>query len=98
INPGDVVLCPDPGYPVYSTATVFAGGTPVYMPLVEKNNYLPDLGAIDTNILKKAKLIHVNYPNNPTGAVATKKFYQELIEFARKSSILVSRDAASTQM
>ncbi|MCL2485321.1 MAG: LL-diaminopimelate aminotransferase [Endomicrobia bacterium] len=98
INPGDVVLVPEPGYPVYNTGTIFSDGIPYFMPLLEENNYLPDLDAIPADILKKAKLIFVNYPNNPTAAVAPKEFYVKLIEFAKKNNIIVAADAAYSEV
>ncbi|MCL2389848.1 MAG: LL-diaminopimelate aminotransferase [Endomicrobia bacterium] len=98
VNPGDAVLIPEPGYPVYNTGTIFTDGTPYFMPLLEKNNYLPDLDAIPADILKKAKLIFVNYPNNPTAAVAPKEFYVKLIEFAKKNNIIVAADAAYSEI
>ena len=70
IDPGDIALVPDPAYPVYSVSTMLAGGRPYYLPLVEANNFLPDLRRIPVDILKRAKLLWLNYPNNPTGAVA----------------------------
>ncbi|RJQ53536.1 MAG: LL-diaminopimelate aminotransferase [Nitrospiraceae bacterium] len=98
INPGDVVLVPSPGYPVYPVATLFAGGESHIMPLVEKNNYLPDFGAIPKNILKKSKLMFINYPNNPTSAVASLSFYKDVIDFASKNNILVCHDAAYSEI
>ncbi|MDR0985191.1 MAG: LL-diaminopimelate aminotransferase [Endomicrobium sp.] len=94
INPGDVVLVPEPGYPVYNTGTIFSDGIPYYMPLTEKNNFLPDLDIIPVNVIKKAKMIFVNYPNNPTSAVATRTFYSKLVDFAKKNNIIVVSDAA----
>ncbi|MDR1696169.1 MAG: LL-diaminopimelate aminotransferase [Endomicrobium sp.] len=98
VNPGDVVLIPEPGYPVYNTGTIFSDGVPYFMPLLEENNYLPDLDAIPADILKKAKIIFVNYPNNPTAAVAPKEFYAKLIEFAKKNNIIVAADAAYSEI
>jgi LL-diaminopimelate aminotransferase len=98
INPGDVVLIPEPGYPVYNTGTIFTDGIPYFMPLLEKSGFLPDLDAIPADILKKAKLIFVNYPNNPTAATAPEKFYMKLIEFARKNNIIVAADAAYSEI
>ncbi|AKL98132.1 LL-diaminopimelate aminotransferase [Endomicrobium proavitum] len=98
INPEDVVLIPEPGYPVYNTGTIFTDGVPYFMPLLEKNNYLPDLDAIAADVLKKAKIIFVNYPNNPTAAVATKEFYEKLIDFAKKNNIIVAADAAYSEI
>ncbi len=98
INPGDYVLVPSPGYPVYPVATLFAGGKYHEMPLLEKNNYLPDLDAIPKGVLKKAKLMFVNYPNNPTSVCADKAFYKKLIKFAADNNILICHDAAYSEM
>ncbi len=98
IDPGDVVLVPDPGYPPYKSGTQFAGGTPVLMPLKEENGFLPDLEAIPQEALKKAKIIFVNYPNNPTGAMAPKAFYEELVSWAREHKILVASDLAYSEV
>ncbi|MBI4848734.1 MAG: LL-diaminopimelate aminotransferase [Nitrospirae bacterium] len=98
INPGDVVLVPSPGYPVYPVATLFADGKSHIMPLIEKNKYLPDLKAIPNDVLKKAKLMFINYPNNPTSAVADRNFYKSVIEFAAKNNILVCHDAAYSEV
>ncbi|OGS21123.1 MAG: LL-diaminopimelate aminotransferase [Elusimicrobia bacterium RIFOXYA2_FULL_39_19] len=98
LNPGDVVLVPEPGYPVYNSGTIFAGGTPYFMPLLEENNFLPDLSRIPEDICNKAKIMFINYPNNPTGAVATKEFFKEVVAFAKKYSIIVAHDAAYSEM
>jgi LL-diaminopimelate aminotransferase len=98
INPGDVVLIPEPGYPVYNTGTIFTDGIPYFMPLLEKNNFLPDLDTIPKDIVKKAKLIFVNYPNNPTAAVAPKEFYVKLIDFAKKNNIIIVADTAYSEI
>jgi LL-diaminopimelate aminotransferase len=98
INPGDVALVPSPGYPVYPVATLFAGGRSHIMPLLEKNNYLPDLNSIPGNVLKKTKLMFLNYPNNPTAALADRGFYRDVISFARRNNILVCHDAAYSEM
>jgi LL-diaminopimelate aminotransferase len=98
INPGDVVLIPEPGYPVYNTGTIFTDGVPYFMPLLEKNGFLPDLDAIPADIVKKARVIFINYPNNPTAAVAPKEFYKKLIEFAKKNNIIVAADAAYSEI
>ncbi len=98
INPGDVVLVPSPGYPVYPVAALFAGGKSHAMPLLEKNGYLPDLKSIPKNVLKKAKLMFINYPNNPTAAVAGRAFYKELVEFAARNNILICHDAAYSEI
>ncbi|MDR2811878.1 MAG: LL-diaminopimelate aminotransferase [Endomicrobium sp.] len=98
INPGDTVLIPEPGYPVYNTGTIFTDGIPYFMPLLEKNGFLPDLTSIPQDVVKKAKLIFINYPNNPTAAVAPKEFYIRLIEFAKKNNIIVAADAAYSEI
>jgi LL-diaminopimelate aminotransferase len=98
VNPGDVVLCPDPAYPVYYLGTIFADGIPYYMPLTWENEFLPDLSKIPQEILEKAKIIWLNYPNNPTGAVAKKEFFKEVIKFAKKYNIIVAHDAAYIEM
>ncbi|MDR2338881.1 MAG: LL-diaminopimelate aminotransferase [Deltaproteobacteria bacterium] len=98
VNPGDVVICPEPGYPVYGSGTLFAGGVAHYAPILEKNDYLPDLSAIPADILKKARIIWVNYPNNPTGAKADPSFYKDLLGFAAKWDLLVASDAAYSEV
>jgi len=98
INPGDAVLVPDPCYPPYRSGTIFAGGEVVPMPLTDKNHFLPDLRAINHAGLHKVKMIFINYPNNPTGAVCDKKFLQSVVEFAKKHNIIVCQDAAYIEM
>ncbi|MBI3361324.1 MAG: aminotransferase class I/II-fold pyridoxal phosphate-dependent enzyme, partial [Chloroflexi bacterium] len=93
LNPGDVALVPDPGYPTYTAGALFAGAEIHYMPLLEKNNFLPDLAAIPADKLKRAKILWLNYPNNPTGAVATAEFFAEAVAFARRHDILLCHDA-----
>ncbi len=98
INPGDVVLVPDPCYPPYKSGTLFAGGRSYLMPLEEKKGFLPDFQAVPADILKKAKMIFVNYPNNPTGAVASRAFYTRLVEWARANKILIASDLAYSEV
>ena len=98
LDPGDVALVPDPGYPVYPVATTFAGGVPYNMPLLKENGFLPDLDSIPDDIVNKARLMFLNYPNNPTTAVADKGFFKDVIEFASKNNILVCHDAAYTEI
>ncbi len=98
VNPGEVVLVPSPAYPVYAGSTILAGGTPVEMPLRKHNGFLPDLEAIDPAAVKAAKVMVVNYPNNPTAAVAEADFYQQVVAFARANNIIVVSDAAYTEM
>lgn len=94
LDPGDVALIPDPGYPVYCTGALLAGAQPYTMPLKAENGFLPDLDAIPADIAKKAKLMFINYPNNPTGAIANDDFYKKVIAFAKENDILVCHDAA----
>ncbi len=98
IDSGDVALVPDPAYPVYAISTKLAGGEPHYMPLTEKNNFLPDLEAIPQDILKRSKVLWLNYPNNPTGAVAEIDFFDRAIEFARKNNLVICHDGPYTEV
>lgn len=94
INPGDILLTTVPGYPVTATYTLYLGGKVFNLPLWETNHFLPDLDSIPPDILKRAKLLYLNYPNNPTGAVATKEFFSKVVDFAYKNDIVVIHDAA----
>ena len=98
VDKGDYTLVPDPGYPVYKNATIFAGGTPYSMPLLEENGYLPDFDKIPEDIAKKAKLMFLNYPNNPTGAVADLEFYKKAVDYCKKYDILLCSDMAYSEM
>ncbi|MBA3070570.1 MAG: aminotransferase class I/II-fold pyridoxal phosphate-dependent enzyme, partial [Nitrospirae bacterium] len=98
INPGDVVLVPSPGYPVYPVGTLFAGGESHIMPLREANGFLPDFKIIPEDVLKKAKLMFINYPNNPTSATASAGFYKETISLAKKYNIIICHDAAYSEV
>ena len=98
VNPDDVVLVPSPGYPVYSVGTLFAGGKSYFMPLSKANDFLPDLDRIPNRILQRAKLIFINYPNNPTSAVAPAEFYTEVVKIARRHNIIVCHDASYTEI
>ena len=98
INPGDIALVPDPGYPVYSVGTWFSGGECHWMPLLEENGWLPDLTTIPQDVAKKAKVIWLNYPNNPTGAVVDSNYLSEVIDFAREYEIAVLHDASYTEV
>ncbi|HWR20293.1 MAG TPA: LL-diaminopimelate aminotransferase [Verrucomicrobiae bacterium] len=98
IDPGDVVLVPDPGYPVYQAGTVFADGIPYFMPLTRERSFLPDLEAIPPEVLNKARLMFLNYPNNPTAAVASRAFFAEAVAFARRHRLILCHDAAYSEM
>ena len=92
LEPGDYVLVPNPGYPPYTRGTSFAGGKVHYMNLLPENGFLPDLESIPETIVKKAKIIWVNYPNNPTTAIATREFYEKLVKFCHKHDIIIASD------
>jgi LL-diaminopimelate aminotransferase len=98
IEPGDLALVPDPGYPPFSLGTILAGGEPYFMPLKEENDFLPDFEAIPDKIADKAKLMWLNYPNNPTGAVASPDLFDKAIHFARKHNVAICHDAAYTEV
>ncbi len=98
VDKGDYTLVPDPGYPVYKNATIFAGGTPYAMPLLEENGYLPDFDKIPEDIAKKSKIMFLNYPNNPTGAVADLDFFKKAVDFCKKYDILLCHDMAYCEM
>ena len=94
INPGDYVLMTMPGYPVFGTHAKYLGGRVHNLPLTEENQFLPDLDAVPAEVLKQAKVLVLNYPNNPTGASATPEFFARVVEFARKHRLVVIHDAA----
>ncbi len=98
IEPGDIALVPDPSYPVYSMSTMIAGGEPHFMPLKEENDFLPDFEAIPEKIANKAKLMWLNYPNNPTGAIADLDFFENAIHFARQHNLAVCHDTPYTEV
>jgi len=98
MNPGDVGLSPDPGYPVYNSSIRFAGGEVVRFPITKDSGYLPDLGAFDAKDLRRAKLIYLNYPNNPTAAAATRAFYEAVVAWAAARDILIAQDAAYSEV
>ena len=98
IDPGDIALVPDPGYPVYSVGTWFAGGECHWMPLLEENGWMPDLDAIPEDVADKAKVIWLNYPNNPTGAIADADYFGKVVEFAKAHDIAVMHDASYSEV
>lgn len=98
IDPGDISLVPEPGYTVYKVNTAMAGGTPYVMPLLAENGFLPDLSAIPSDVARKAKLLFINYPNNPTGATASLEFFADVVAFAKDYDIIVCHDAAYSEV
>ena len=98
IDPGDVALVPDPGYPVYSIGTMLAGGTSYFLPLKKEKDFLPDLDSIPDGVLKKARLLWMNYPNNPTGAVASLDFFRKVVKFADRHDLLICHDGPYTEV
>tara|TARA_Y100000588_G_scaffold98603_1_gene107153 strand:+ start:6871 stop:8043 length:1173 start_codon:yes stop_codon:yes gene_type:complete len=98
IEPGDVALIPDPGYPVYSVGTLFAGGDSYMMPLSEDNAWLPNLDSIPEEIARKSTVMWLNYPNNPTSAVATLEYFEKVVAFAKKYNIAIMHDACYTEI
>ena len=98
IDPGDFVLVPDPGYPVYQAGTVLAGGIPHFMPIMRANGYLPDFQQIPREVLGKAKMIFINYPNNPTASVASLDFFRQAVELASRHGLILCHDAAYSEI
>lgn len=98
VDPGDVALIPDPGYPVYETGTILAGGEPHFMPLLPDNDFLPDLDAIPGEALERATVMWLNYPSNPTAATAERDFFARAVEFCAAHDLLLAHDAAYTEI
>ncbi len=98
LNPGEATLVPEPGYPVYHIGTVLAEGLPYFMPLKRENSYCPDLSAVPADILQKAKILFLNYPNNPTSSFADRDFLVEAIDFCKKRGIIIAYDAAYSEI
>ena len=98
INPGDISLVPEPGYPVYHIGTILAGGEPYFLPLKEENNFLPDIFSIPEDVLRKAKILYLNYPNNPTSSFAPEDYLIEVIKFCKKNDIILVYDAAYSEI
>ena len=98
INPGDYALMTSPGYPVYFSGTLFAGGRSYFLPLRKENHFLPDLSQIPGEVVRQAKVLFINYPNNPTAAVADRSFFEEVVAFAREHRIIIGHDAAYSEI
>jgi LL-diaminopimelate aminotransferase len=98
LDPGDYALAADPGYPVYTSGPWLAGAEPVLMALEPEHGFVPDLGAIDEDVARRSKLMYLNYPNNPTGAVVPDGFFERVVEFAREYEILVVHDNAYSEI
>ena len=98
VNPGDVVLCPEPAYPVYNLGAIFTDGEPYFLPLTWENGFFPELSKVPEEVLRRTKILWLNYPNNPTGAVASKEQFKEVIEFAKKYDFIIAHDAAYVEL
>jgi LL-diaminopimelate aminotransferase len=98
VNPGDVVLVPTPAYPVYHIGTLFAGGETYYLPLLAENDFRPDLSRIPEEVLSRARILWLNYPNNPTTAVVTREWLAQVVDFAREHGLIVAHDAAYSEL
>ncbi|RKX86162.1 MAG: LL-diaminopimelate aminotransferase [Spirochaetes bacterium] len=98
VNPGDYVICPSPGYPPYTRRTLFAEGIPFQVPLLAQNNFLIDFDDIPCKIAEKAKILWLNYPNSPSGAIATADYYKRALDFARKYNIIIASDEAYSEI
>jgi LL-diaminopimelate aminotransferase len=98
VDPGDVALVPDPGYPVYETGTLMAGGVPALLPLTPDNDFLPELTAVPDDVATRARVLWLNYPSNPTAACADLSFFQEAVDFCRANDLLLAHDAAYTEI
>jgi LL-diaminopimelate aminotransferase len=98
LDPGDLCLSPDPGYPPYTSGPLFAGAEPYYLPLDEENGFLPDLGSIPADVTTRANLLFLNYPNNPTGAIVREGYFDQAVEFAREHDLIVVHDNAYSEI
>ncbi len=98
VNPGDTVLIPEPGYPPYRSGTIFCGGEAFALPLAEERGFIPDLEAVPADVRKRAKILWLNYPNSPTGVVASKEFLKEAVDFCGENEIILAMDAAYAEM
>ena len=98
VNPGEVVLIPEPGYPVYASGTIFAAGRCHTMALAEDRGWLPDLEAVPADVRRQARLLYLNYPNNPTSACTDLEFFERAVAFARRHELLIAQDAAYSEV
>jgi LL-diaminopimelate aminotransferase len=98
VDPGDVALVPDPGYPVYETGTILAGGEPYLMPLVPEDGFVPDLDSIPAEIVERARVLWLNYPSNPTSACVERDFFERAVAFCAEHELLLAHDAAYTEI
>ncbi|OGP49860.1 MAG: LL-diaminopimelate aminotransferase [Deltaproteobacteria bacterium RBG_13_43_22] len=98
LNPGDLALVSSPGYPVYHIGTLFAGGQSYFLPLLKENRFLPDLSQIPKEVAGRGKILFLNYPNNPTAAVADRVFFEQVVRFARENQVIVAHDAAYSEI
>jgi len=98
VDEGDLTIVPNPSYPVYNVSTILAGGNPYFVPINEENNFLPEFEKIPTTVLEKTKILFLNYPNNPTGAVANLEFFEKAVYFAKKYDFLICHDMAYSEM
>ena len=98
LDPGDLALAPDPGYPPYTSGPLFANAEPYYLPLAEENGFLPDLETIPGDVLERANLLFLNYPNNPTGAIVAEGYFERAIAFAREHDLIVVHDSAYSEI
>lgn len=98
VNPNDTVIISEPSYPVYNSGTIFAGGKPYFVPLLEENDFLPDWDKVPEDILNRAKVLFINYPNNPTGALAPREFFEKTVKLADKYGFIIAHDAAYSEL
>jgi LL-diaminopimelate aminotransferase len=98
VDPGDVALVPDPGYPVYETGTILAGGEPVLLPLTAENGFVPDLGSLSRDVLDRARVLWLNYPSNPTSGCVDLGFFERAVAFCEEHNLLLAHDAAYTEI
>lgn len=98
VDPGDIVLCPNPGYPPAERGTIFAGGQPILLPLLKKNDFLIDLDSIDRETIMKTRILWINYPSNPTGAVSNDEFFKKVVDFGHDNNIIIASDEVYSEI